>query len=176
MSVQSSRTIAVLAANAALGAILGREIEGAGGYRVPVFSQLTALSTFLRIAPVDVAVLSLDLPWAEVMATVRALKHAPGNASPLLEVIVLTHAVPLMGADDRDIASVLRKPASPTEVLKAIEKTLDRSRVAPRQQTPLHVVRTGRRPELQRPSLPAGIGSNVIPLFGRDRPATRSGL
>jgi DNA-binding response OmpR family regulator len=177
VSVQSrTRTIAVLSANPALGAILGREIEAAGEYRVPVFSSLPALSTFLRITPVDVAILSLDLPWAEVTATVRTLKHAPAVASPLLEIIVLSHAVPLAGVDAREIAAVLRKPASPSEVLAAIETVLNRPHPVLRPATPLRAARLQPRAERRPTSLLDGVGSNVIPLFGRNRPPARPGV
>src|SRR3954468_12971423 len=93
-----SRSIAVLAGNPAFASILSHALEDAGDYRVPVFTTVEGLSTFLRIAPVDIAVLDIDMPWASIVGSARAIKTHPRLANPLLQIIVLTRAVPISGA------------------------------------------------------------------------------
>ncbi len=160
-----ARTVAVLSANPAFGSIVGREIEQSGDYRVPVFASMPALSTFLRIAPVDVLVLSLDGRWDELLETIRSLKRAPGNANPLLEVIVLAHAAPLAGDFKREVAAVLTKPIPPGKLVEAIEAVLIPHRPTAHKLVRSIPTRPSVRPERMPPRREAV--SNVIPLFGR---------
>lgn len=159
------RSIAVLAANPAFASILSRTLEDGGMHRVPVFETLPALSTFLRIAPVDLAILSLDAPWSELVHIVRGLKAAPHNANPLLEVIVLTHAPPLVQAPARTgIAAVLSKPVAPAELMAAVEDVL--AGKVPARRPPVRHVPAARKPHTLATTPQAGTDGNVISLFG----------
>lgn len=158
------KSVAMLAANPAFASILSSGLEESS-YRTTVFSSLPALSTFLRIAPVDVAVLNLDTTWAETVSIVRALKAMPRLANPLVDVIVLAHAVPLVHSlEGTGIASLLVKPVTPAQLAHAISTLLeaipDVRRAAPR-----HVpasLRTATGPA----RMPVTRQGNVIPLFG----------
>lgn len=160
----SKQTIAMLAANPALASILSGALED-GDYRTAAFSSLQALSTFLRIAPVDVAILNLDMPWTEMVQTVRALKAGPRTANPLLKVIVLTHALPFVGSlAGSGIGALLVKPVTPAKLMTTVADLLeDAGRTRP--VAPRHV------PLARRVSVPREQGisirqGNVIPLFG----------
>ncbi|MEP6808644.1 MAG: hypothetical protein ABI992_00235 [Chthoniobacterales bacterium] len=160
-----ARTVAVLSGNPAFGALVGREIQQSGNYRVPIFATIPALSTFLRIAPVDVIVLSDDARWDDVVETVRALKRAPANANPLLEVIVVTHALPLVHDSKSDIFAVLTKPIPSGKLVEAIESVLTPHRPQPHK--PVRSTNTDRTTRPARPPSHRELVSNVIPLFGR---------
>jgi CheY-like chemotaxis protein len=157
-----SRSIAVLAGNPAFASILSHALEEAGDYRAPVFSTIEGLSTFLRIAPVDVAVLDLDLPWANLVSTARAIKTHPRLANPALDIIVLTRAVPISSAlSGTSIAAVLGKPVTPQQLIKKIE-------ALPAEPVRHHLQHIA--PARPRPAPPTLAlvprHDNVIPLFG----------
>jgi CheY-like chemotaxis protein len=160
----SKKTIAMLAANPALASIFSSALED-GDHRTAVFSSLPALSTFLRIAPVDVAILNLDMPWTEMVQTVRALKAGPRSANPLLKVIVLTHAVPFVGSlAGSGIAALLVKPVTPAKLTAAVTELLGDT-VPAQPATPRHIPLARRVPAPREPG--AGVRQgNVIPLFG----------
>ena len=160
-----SRSIAVLAENPAFASILSHALEDAGDYRVPVFSSIEGLSTFLRIAPVDVAVLDIDMPWTSIVGTARAIKTHPRLANPFLEIIVLTRAVPIGGATaGTSIAAVLGKPVTPGQLIDSIETVLAATTPG-RPQPPRHVPPPRPRPSLS-PATAIGRRDNVIQLFG----------
>lgn len=160
-----ARSIALLAANPALASILSRTLTEEAKHRVAAFAALPALSTYLRITPVDVAVLSLDLPWNELVAIVRGLKVAPHSANPLIEVIVLTHAVPLAASlTDTGISAVLAKPVSPQKLLDAVSEALAAERApGPRRVRPAV---PARRPTPARQPTTRGPAAKIIQLFG----------
>ena len=164
MSVEG-RTIAVLAANPAFSSILGRVFQDAGAARVPVFSSLASLSVFLRITPVDAAILSLDLPWAEIADLVRGLRQASRAANPLIEFVALSDATPIGPHMGRGEFVALGKPASPGKVMAAVTEALagDSRRSA----SPPSMLR-GRRDTRRAQSVPVITErqGNVIPLFG----------
>jgi CheY-like chemotaxis protein len=166
-----NRSIAMLAGNPAFAAIFSRAMEDTGVYRVPVFESVMALSTFLRIAPVDVAVLNLDVPWNELVETAHSLKHAHRSANPLLDIIVLVQAEPLVApSPDSGISAALTKPTTPAQLMAAIDKVLAEQQ-RPRPGHIRHV------PAARRASITPAMHpivervGNVIPLFahGRER-------
>jgi len=159
------KTIAILSANPAFASIFSGAFKDRG-FRAVAFSTASAFSTFLRIAPVDVAVLNLDVTWPETIRTVRGLKSIPRAANPLLKAIVLTHDTPFVGSlEGTGVDAVLAKPVTPAQLVLAIWEALEgpqRSAQAdPKPAT------TARRLGFSRaataPSEPRG---NVIPLFG----------
>lgn len=159
----------MLASNPALASIFASALQDAG-CQVAVFSSLPGLATYLRIAPVDVAVLDLDLRWNELVETVRALRSAPRNANPLLETIVLTHVLPFGNlAETARIGTILRKPVGPNQLVGAVHQLIEfESRIAPVR--PRHQPAQRQFPPT-RPAIDGKHMGNVIPLFseGRER-------
>lgn len=107
-----TRSIAMLAANPAFAAILGRSLEEEGGHQVASFTGIEALTTFLRISPVDLVVLDTDMPGAPAIDIAKGLRSHARLASTEFAIIALTHTPepfhkPLLAAG---IDAVLVKP------------------------------------------------------------------
>jgi CheY-like chemotaxis protein len=117
-------SVAILAPNKAFSAILADVIATERGHRVPCFSQVEALKTFLVISPVDVVVLDADAEGGRDLA--QQLRKHPRLANPFLQIVALTRANPAFhrplltaGAD-----LVLQKPVAPARLLTAIDSLL----------------------------------------------------
>jgi len=124
---------------------------------------LPALSTYLRIAPVDLAILSLDDTWTRLIQVVDQLKNPLRCANPLLEIIVLTHSAPLVGSiSGNSVAAILTKPVSPGELANAIAGALSPERAVSKHR-PTQMLARKLRPH--RPAISQTAG-NVIALFG----------
>lgn len=155
MSV-SPRTVAILVANPALSSILGMVLASAPSLRVRPFDSLLALSTYMRLAPVDLIVADLDGNGTGADLVAQALRSDKRVESAEFQIIALASGV---NGDTRakarraGIDEVVIKPMSPRYLL---ERVLARLRRSPVRQM-VH-----RRPE---PSAP----DNVVPLF---RPRT----
>ena len=157
------KTIAMLAANPALASIFSSALEDAD-CKVAVFSTMPALSTFLRIAPVDLAVLNIDVSWSEMLQIVNGLRSTPRTPNALIKAIVLTHARPFVGKlEGTGIDALLLKPVSPTRLVDAVTEILGDTQhsVANR---PRHA--PPRRALVRHAPLVAQRHNNVIPLFG----------
>lgn len=161
------RTIAIMAANSAFTAILGRALEDGRGHRVACFSTTEALVTFMRISPVDVVVLDADVDGAAGQSSVRGLRSHPRLANPQFDLLVLTRAETafhrpflLAGAD-----AVLRKPVSPARLMVSVDDLLHGrgSQAAAQQETRAF------RPAIAGHQDLAARQGNVISLFGEHR-------
>lgn len=157
----------MLAANPAFADILRRALETDGHYRVASFAGVEALTTFLRISPVDVVILDCDVPGAPAADIARGLRQHLRLASTDFSVIALSRAEapfhrPLLAAG---IDLVIEKPVTPRKFLEAID-SLDGDR---RPAAPIH--RPADRPAPARvPSLHlVPRTGNVVPLFGEGR-------
>lgn len=117
-------SVAILAANKAFSSILADVLEAERGYRVPCFSEVAALETFLVISPVDVVVLDADAEDGRNIA--QQLRRHPRLANPFVHIVTLTRANPAFHrpllAAGADI--VLQKPVGPTRLLTAIDGLL----------------------------------------------------
>lgn len=155
-------SIAILAANKAFSAILADVIHAERGHRVPCFSEVEALKTFLVISPVDVVVLDADAEGGREFA--QQVRRHPRLANPFVQIVALTRANPAFhrpllaaGAD-----LVLPKPVAPARLLATVDGLLageERSVVnwAGPILSPLSTNQ-------------AGVSSdNVVQLFPRDR-------
>lgn len=116
-----TRSIAMLAANPAFAAILGRALE-LGGHRVAQFSGVETLTTFLRISPVDVVILDTDVPGTPAIDIARGLRGHMRLASAAFDLVALTRAAeafhgPLV---ESGIDLVLNKPVSPAQLLARV--------------------------------------------------------
>ncbi|MBD8066774.1 response regulator [Devosia sp. PTR5] len=163
------RTIAILAANPALTALLRVTLESENGFRMAAFETVEALTIFTRITPVDLIVVDADTEALGSDAAVRELRAQERSANPGMGLIVLTRAEPafhgrflVAGAD-----AVLAKPVVPGRLVLAVARLLGEEAM------PMHQVggmRAGREGPPRCASPSPGTGSNVIPLFGPNSP------
>lgn len=166
MTTSNSKAVAILAANPAFAAILGRALEQDGGYRVASSSSVEMLTRFLRISPVDVVVLDTDLPGAPAIDIARGLRSHLKLASSAFEIVALSRAAtafhkPLLAAG---IDAVLEKPVTPRQLLSCIDGLVEVERVAAMPHRALTTVRA-----FEPRPVPAERVGNVIPLFGEGR-------
>jgi len=157
-------SIAMLAANPALAGILARALESDGGHKVATFEGVEALTTYLRIAPVDVVVLDTELPGAPAIDISRGLRAHLKLASDDFAIVALTQTPtpfhrPLLAAG---IDEVLQKPVAPGRLLAVVDGLC----------LPEREVAVGNGPMVQvfdgHHAAPMRVG-NVIPLFGEGR-------
>jgi CheY-like chemotaxis protein len=163
------KTVAFLASNAALSAILTDTLKNEQSLRVYPFETLGALTTFIRICPLDLAILDADSISGGADAALRGLRAHPGLANRHLEMMVLTRAGPAFhgpfhesGADE-----VLSKPIMPQRLLRHVFARLGLELIPPghdgiyrgpeRRQRPRH---------LSQAETAIVRHDNVIPLFG----------
>jgi DNA-binding response OmpR family regulator len=158
-------SIAMLAANPALAGILARALELDGGHKVATFEGIAALTTYLRIAPVDVVLLDTELPGAPAIDIARGLRSHVKLASDDFAILALTQTPPpfhrpLLAAG---IDEVLTKPVTPNRLLTAVEALCAPQREIAVSNGPMVKVFEG-----SVAASPVRVG-NVIPLFGEGR-------
>lgn len=157
-------SIALLAANPALAGILARALEIDGRHKVATFEGIEALTTYLRIAPVDVVVLDTELPGAPAIDIARGLRTHMKLASDDFAVVALTQTPvpfhrPLIAAG---IDEVLQKPVTPARLLAVVDDLCQPEREMAVSNGPMVPVFSGHH------AAPVRVG-NVIPLFGEGR-------
>jgi len=157
-------TIALLAANPALAGILARALASDGGHKVATFAGIEALTTYLRLAPVDVVVLDTELPGAPAIDIARGLRSHLRLASDDFAIVALTQTPtpfhrPLFAAG---IDEVLQKPVTPARLLAVVDELCQPQREIAVGNGPMVTVFDGAA------MTPVRIG-NVIPLFGEGR-------
>jgi two-component system phosphate regulon response regulator PhoB len=157
-------SIALLAANPALAGILARALEVDGGHKVATFEGIEALTTYLRISPVDVVVLDTELPGAPAIDIARGLRKHLKLANDDFAIVALTQTPapfhrPLLAAG---IDEVLQKPVTPARLLAVVDALCEPQREVAVGNGPMVKVFEGSHVSLAR------IG-NVIPLFGEGR-------
>ena len=161
------RTVAVLVANPALTSILSMTLAGASALRVRPFDSQLALTTYLRLAPVDLVVADFDNASARADHLAEDLRNDPAIASRRVQVIALaseltaeTKAASLHAGIDE----IIMKPMSPKYLVERVLARLAKP-------VPLRQVE---RPVLRRPQPPSRpMADNVVPLF---RTPPESGL
>lgn len=157
-------SIALLAANPALAGILARALEIDGGHKVATFEGIEALTTYLRIAPVDVVVLDTELPGAPAIDIAHGLRMHLKLASDDFAIVALTQTPspfhrPLLAAG---IDEVLQKPVTPARLLAVVDDLCEPQRAVAVGNGPMVPVFSGHH------AAPTRVG-NVIPLFGEGR-------
>lgn len=157
-------SVAMLAANPALAGILARALEADGGHKVATFEGIEALSTYLRLTPVDLVVLDTELPGAPAIDIARGLRTNLRLASDDFAIIALTQTPapfhrPLLAAG---IDEVLQKPVSPARLLATVDVLCAPEREVAVANGPMVSVFEGSH------RAPIRVG-NVIPLFGEGR-------
>jgi len=162
-------SVALLAENSAFADIVCRTLEERPDYRVPRFGSVSAMTTFMRLAPVDVVVFDTDLPGASPIDIVQGLRANTKLANPMFKTIVLTRAArpfqqPILAGG---VDLVLQKPVPPRQLLEAIDSLYADHRLV----AGSGLVHPASRPTVRHQPAPAERVGNVIPLFGEGRSA-----
>jgi CheY-like chemotaxis protein len=128
----AGKTVAILAANPALNAVLGMVLAGDTRLRVRPFDTEAELLAYMRIAPLDLAVVDFDRDGRPAYEMVEGIRLDPTLVSRELPVIALTRAItPPMReqAISAGIDEVLVKPMSPRHLLQRVQARLLRRSV-----------------------------------------------
>ena len=149
----SAKVVAIFVSNPALGSILAAVLASNPALRVRSFESQLALTTYMRLAPVDLIVADFD---GEVSADRLAtdLRADTRLERRDFQLIALASKVTSEVRDaslGAGIDEIILKPMSPRYLLERVVSRL--ARVAARQQL--------------RKSAPVQWPANVIPLFGR---------
>jgi two-component system, OmpR family, phosphate regulon response regulator PhoB len=149
----STKIVAILVSNPALSSILSAMLASAPSLRVRPFESQLALTTYMRLAPVDLIVadfdgeVSADQLARDLRADTRLERHD-------FQLLALASKVTNQVRDasvGAGIDEIILKPMSPKYLLERVLSRL--ARVAARQQ-------------LRKPA-PVQWPANVVPLFGR---------
>ncbi|HHY50064.1 MAG TPA: hypothetical protein GYA10_09995 [Alphaproteobacteria bacterium] len=157
---EQAKIVAVLVSNPALSSILSMVLASVPTLRVRPFESQLALTTYMRLAPVDLIVSDFDNETAPADKVARELRSDRALERRSFQVIALASTVTAetkRASISAGIDEIIVKPMSPKYLLE---------RVLARLQRPGHVA------PLSGPPLAAAIpprASNVIPLF-RYRP------
>lgn len=178
---QRPKTVAMLAANPALSAVLSMVLAGDSRLRIRPFESEAELFAYMRIAPLDLLVVDFDREGRPAYEMVEAIRLDPSFVSRDLPVIALTRSItPPMRhqAISAGIDEVVVKPMSPRHLLQRVQARLINRSV-------IGAVQTGYRgPDRRnRAALPTPQphparrnGDNVIPLFPDRRKPRHPGL
>jgi PleD family two-component response regulator len=158
------RTVAVLVANAALSSILSVTLAGASSLRVRPFESQIALTTYLRLAPVDLIVADFDSEAARADHLAQMLRADPKIERQDFQVIALASNLTIdtkAASMHAGIDEIIMKPMSPKYLVERVLARLARRSIQSRH------LRAAQR-KVERPTEGwARFGDNVIPLFGR---------
>lgn len=166
----AGKTIAILAANPALNAVLSMVLAGDSRLRVRPFETESELFAYMRIAPLDMLVVDFDREGRPAYEMVEAIRLDPGFLSRDLPVIALTKAItPPMRqqAISAGIDEVVVKPMSPRHLLQRVQtRLLNRSVVGLLGQGYRGPERRNRVPmRTPQPHPGRRYTDNVVPLF-----------
>jgi two-component system, OmpR family, phosphate regulon response regulator PhoB len=158
---ETLRTVAILAAQPALNALLGMVLAGAPNLRVRSFESELTLQVYMRIAQVDLVVIDCDDIDVEALSLLRA---DDGIESPGFRAIALSSEPSRelkRRCDMAAVAEIVVKPMSPRYLLERVQARL---------RTPATALRT-RRPT-SRVVVPLDFSqfTNVVPLWTKERP------
>ncbi|UYN99660.1 MAG: response regulator [Devosia sp.] len=122
-----TKTIAVLAANPALNAVLTMVLAGDSRLRVRPFDSEAELFAYMDIAALDLLVVDFDRAGRPAYEMVEAIRLDPTLVSRDLPVIALTRAItPPMRQQSisAGIDEVVLKPMSPRHLLERVQARL----------------------------------------------------
>jgi two-component system phosphate regulon response regulator PhoB len=161
---EQAKVVAVLVANPALSSILSMVLASVPSLRVRPFESQVALTTYMRLAPVDLIVSDFDSERAPADKVARELRGDTSLERRDFQVIALASAVTAetkQSSIRAGIDEIIVKPMSPKYLLERVLSRLQRRAATAR---PVRSVNAAVRP----PRLDfTSAGSNVIPLFGR---------
>lgn len=172
----AGKTVAILAANPALSAILTMVLASDSRLRVRPFGSEAELFAYMRIAPLDLLIVDFDRSGRPAYEMVEAIRLDPSMTSRDLPVIAMTRAItpPMRDqAISAGIDEVVLKPMSPRHLLQRVQaRLLNRSVVGSLggYRGPERRNRIANRPMDAHPQRRET--DNVIPLFPNGRPNT----
>jgi CheY-like chemotaxis protein len=171
---EAIKVVAVLAANPALSSILTAVLAATHGLRVRSFESQIALTTYMRLSPVDLLVCDFDCHGSPADLLAKALRNDAGLARRNFQIIALASNIDA-GMKEASIASgideVIVKPMSPKYLLERVLSRLKGFSVPVGTGTYLGPERRGRLAGTRAPTATASyarFGDNVVPLF-KDR-------
>ncbi|HEY9012720.1 MAG TPA: hypothetical protein VIN06_17060 [Devosia sp.] len=147
------KVVAILVSNPALGSILGAVLAANPSLRVRPFESQLALTTYMRLAPVDLIVADFDgdVPAHHLAIDLRADMRLERRDFQLLALAsIVTPELKTLSAR-AGIDEIVLKPMSPKYLLERVLSRLARR----------HAQQTLRKPA------PVQWPANVIPLFGQ---------
>jgi two-component system phosphate regulon response regulator PhoB len=156
---EPAKVVAVLVSNPALSSILSMVLASVPTLRVRPFESELALTTYMRLAPVDLIVSDFDSASARADRVAQALHSDKSLERRNFQVIALASEVTAetkQASITAGIDEIIVKPMSPKYLLERVLSRLQR-----------------RTPQAPRPAVRpisrdiVRAGSNVIPLFGR---------
>ncbi len=156
---EPAKVVAVLVSNPALSSILSMVLASVPSLRVRPFESEVALTTYMRLAPVDLIVSDFDSQSAPADRVARALHDDRSLERQKFQVIALASEVTAemkKASISAGIDEIIVKPMSPKYLLERVLSRLQRPPPLP----PRTPGRTDRRDLSQA-------GSNVIPFFRR---------
>jgi two-component system phosphate regulon response regulator PhoB len=180
----STKVIAIIAANPALSSLLAMVVAGDSRLRVRQFDDEIELIAYMRIAPIDMLVCDFDRDGRPAYELVESLRLNTALVSQDVPVIALTRSItPPMRhqAISAGIDEVIIKPMSPRHLLQRIQARL---RPRPVVQAPSGYrgpERRNRAPLAIMPLVPVRrssdrVSDNVVALFPDRRKPVHPGL
>lgn len=146
------KTVAILVGNPALSSILTMVLAASPGLRVRAFESLAAITTYMRLAPVDLVVVDFDCAESPAPDAARTL-YSDMQITPRFDVVALASEVSSAvksSSIQAGIDEIIVKPMSPKYLLERVIARLHR--------------KTAPRPA-PRAADPRPLPSNVVPLF-----------
>ncbi len=156
---EPAKVVAVLVSNPALSSILSMVLASVPSLRVRPFESEVALTTYMRLAPVDLIVSDFDSQSAPADRVARALHDDRSLERQKFQVIALASEVTAemkKASISAGIDEIIVKPMSPKYLLERVLSRLQHRPALP----PRAPGRTDRRDLSQA-------GGNVIPFFRR---------
>ncbi len=150
----SAKVIAIFVSNPALGSILAAVLAANPALRVRSFESQLALTTYMRLAPVDLIVADCDgeVPAHHLAIDLRADLRIERRDFQLLALAsAITPELKTVSVRS-GIDEIILKPMSPKYLLERVLSRLARAAV---------------RQTLRKPTAPRQWPANVIPLFGQ---------
>jgi two-component system phosphate regulon response regulator PhoB len=155
------KTVAILAAQPALNALLGMVLAGAPNLRVRTFESELTLQVYMRIARVDLVVVDCD----DIdVAALKLLRADDGVETPGFRAIALSTELSRdlkQRCDAAQVSEIVVKPMSPRYLLERVQARLRDGRAGPPPKRPV-----------ARQLVPLDFSqfANVVPLWTKDRP------
>lgn len=163
---EPSHTVAVLVANPALSSILSMTLAGVPSLRVRPFGSLLEMSTYMRLAPIDLIVADFDSVASPADRVADNLRHDAKLPRSDFQVIALASALSTdakAASIHAGIDEIIMKPMSPKYLVERVLARLTRRQAANRGYPgpERRIART--RSATATPTF----SDNVVPLFGR---------
>lgn len=154
--VEPLKTVAILAAQPALNALLSAVLAGAPNLRVRSFESDVALEVYMRITRVDLLVVDCDDIEPEVLTRLRG---DPDIVVPGFRALALATELDRnlkRRCDAAGLTEIIVKPMSPRYLLERVQARL--------------MGMVERRPAVRAEDRDYAPYGNVIPLWTKDRP------